>query len=148
MLELNSINVHSNTRHSWHCKSENRLALQVIWEIFLMVQLKDHACFDCEILHSVRGLYDKNSASQYCFTSDVMYKWHKRLVYTHPDFVFPFLINLDDQEPLWLLNVIEDDCYFGLSCAVCKLFFAKITQPFTQKSHECDLKLTKLWNTS
>ena len=38
-----------------------------------------------------------------------------------------------DQEPLWLLNVIEDDCYVGgvhmikLSWAVCKLFFSKIT---------------------
>ena len=84
---------------------------------------------NCEILHSVRGLYDKKSTSWYCFTSDVMYKWYKRLVYTHPDLLtrfckvnlsnaekfglifFPGLINLD-QEPLWLLNVIEDDCYF------------------------------------
>ena len=37
MLELNSINVHSNTRHSQHCKSENRLAVQVILEFFLTV---------------------------------------------------------------------------------------------------------------
>ena len=29
---------------------------------------------NCEILHPVRGLYDKNSASCYYFTSDVMYK--------------------------------------------------------------------------
>ena len=142
MLEHNSVNVHSNTRHSSHYKSENRMAVSVILEIFLTVCIVKY-CFLSEVCR-----YDKNSASQYCFTSDVMYKWHKRLVYTHPDFVFPFLINLDDQEPLWLLIVIEDDCYFGLSCAVCKLFFAKITQPFTQKSHECDLKLTKLWNTS
>ena len=28
----------------------------------------------CEILLSVRGQYDKNGASYYCFTSDVMYK--------------------------------------------------------------------------
>ena len=45
--------------------------------------------FCCEILHSspneVRGLYDKNSASWYYFTSDVMYKKYKRLVYTSPD---------------------------------------------------------------
>ena len=34
-----------------------------------------------------------------------------------------------------------------LSWAVCKLFFSKITQPFPQKSHECALKLTELWNT-
>ena len=58
-----------------------------------------------------------------------MYKKYKRLVYTPPDFVkqtcrkqkirsdlfsknfFPGLIYCH-QEPLWLLNVIEDDCYF------------------------------------
>ena len=44
----------------------------------------------CEILLSVRGLHDKNSASYYCFTSDVMYKWYKRLVYTHPDLLARF----------------------------------------------------------
>ena len=43
-----------------------------------------------EILHSVRGLYDKNSASWYCFTSDVMYKKYKRLVYTPPDLLARF----------------------------------------------------------
>ena len=82
----------------------------------------------CKILLSVRGLLDKNSASYYYFTSNVMYKWYKRLVYTHPDllarfckvnlsnaknlawFFFPGLINLRHaQEPLWLLKVIEDD---------------------------------------
>ena len=40
------------------------------------------------ILH--RGLYDKNSASWYCFTSDVMYKKYKRLVYTSPDLLARF----------------------------------------------------------
>ena len=35
-----------------------------------------------------------------------------------------------------------------LSWAVCKLFFTNITKPFPQKSHECALKLTELWNTS
>ena len=50
-----------------------------------------------EILHSVRGLYDKNSASKYCFTSDVMYKWYKRLVYTHPDLLARFCkVNLSN----------------------------------------------------
>ena len=59
--------------------------------------------------------------------------------------------------------MIEDDCYFlgvhirlstrctiklTLRCTVCKLFFPKITSPFPQKSHECALKLTDLWNTS
>ena len=32
-------------------------------------------CFLSEVCR-----YDKNSASYYCFTSDVMYKWYKRLV--------------------------------------------------------------------
>ena len=45
---------------------------------------------NCEILHSVWGLYDKNSASYYCFTSDVMYEWYKRLVYTHPNLLTGF----------------------------------------------------------
>ena len=40
MLERNSVNVHLNTRHSSHCKSENRLAEQVSLEILLTVQLK------------------------------------------------------------------------------------------------------------
>ena len=37
MLELNSVNVHANTRQSSHCKSENRLVVQVILKIFLTV---------------------------------------------------------------------------------------------------------------
>ena len=88
ILELNCVNVHSDTRHSQHCKIQNRLAVQVILEIFLTVQPKPTRALivlniewkqfvlkNCQILHSVvRGLYDKNSASQYCFTPDVMYK--------------------------------------------------------------------------
>ena len=43
---------------------------------------------------------------------------------------FPGLIIYGGQEPLRLLNVMEDDCYFGgvhmrLSWAVYKLFFSK-----------------------
>ena len=34
MLERNSVNVHSNTRHCQHCKSQNRLAVQMISKIF------------------------------------------------------------------------------------------------------------------
>ena len=75
---------------------------------------------------------------------------------------FPGLIYCD-QEPLWLLNVMEDDCYFlgvhlrlstrckikfTLRWTLWKLFFSKIPYPFLQKSHECALKLTDLWNTS
>ena len=37
MLELNSIYVRSNTRYGSHSKSENRLAIEVILEIFLTV---------------------------------------------------------------------------------------------------------------
>ena len=72
--------------------------------------------------------------SKVCFTSDVMYKEYKRLVYTHPDLLARICkVNLSnakkiglicfaricfrgliycDQEPLWLLSVIEDVCYF------------------------------------
>ena len=79
-------------------------------------------------------------------------KKNKRLVCTHPDLLaricklverkkfglicfpricFPGLIYCD-QEPLWLLNVIEDDCYFlGVHIRLstrCKIFFhSKIT---------------------
>ena len=87
------------------------------WVIFSCILL---VLQNCEILHSVRGLYDKNSASWYYFTSDVMYKKYKRLVYTSPDLLARFCkVNLSnaknsawfvflmycDQEPLWL-------CYF------------------------------------
>ena len=107
--------------------------------------------------YSVQGLYDK----KYCFTSDVMYKKYKRLVYTPSDLLAKICkVNLSnakkcglicfpriyfrgliycDQEPLWLLNVIEDVCYS---------IHSKITYPFPQKSHECALKLTDLWITS
>ena len=38
MLERNSVHVHSNTRHSSRCKTENRLlAVQLILENFLTV---------------------------------------------------------------------------------------------------------------
>ena len=55
----------------------SRKVLNIEWVQFVMQ--------NCEILHSVRGLYDKNSAIWYCFTSDVMYKKYKRLVYKSPD---------------------------------------------------------------
>ena len=118
----------------------------------------------------VRGLYDK----KYCFTSDVMYKKYKRLVYTPSDLLARICkVNLSnakkcglicfpricfrgliyfDQESSWLLNVIEDVCYllgvhiFRLSSR-CKMFHSKIAYPFPPKSHECALKLTDLWIT-
>ena len=52
---------------------------------------------NCEILHSVRGLGDKNSASWYYFNSDVMYKKYNRLVYTSPDLLARFCkVNLSN----------------------------------------------------
>ena len=83
---------------------------------------------NCEILYFVRRLYDKNSASQYSFFSDVVYKKNKRLVCRQPDLLaricklveckkfglicfqricFARLIYCD-QEPSLLLNVTED----------------------------------------
>ena len=70
-----------------------------------------------------------------------MIKAIKRLVYTHPDFLARFCkVNLSnaknrpdfflakliygDQEPLWLLNVIEDDCcFFWCTYVVINSFF-------------------------
>ena len=123
-----------------------------------------------EILHSVRGLYDKNCVSWYCFTSDVMYKKYERLVYTSPDLLARFCkVNLSnakkfglicfpricfpgliycDQEPLWLcyfLGVhirLSTRCKinFTLSLDCLNFFFSKITF-----IHEWALKLTDLW---
>ena len=156
MLKRNSIKVHSNTWPHWQLALETRtgrpngwfgnflngfaksprlVVLNIDWAQFLLriinkkpfmsaISLKN-----CKIPHSVRGLYDK----MYCFTSDVMYKRYKRLVYTPPDFLarickvnlsnakkfglicfpricFRGLTYSSDQEPLWLLNVIEDVC--------------------------------------
>ena len=59
MLELNCVNVHSNTHHRQHCKSQNRLAVQAILEIFSQ-RLKAHACFD-RLEYSF-----KNDSSLFC----------------------------------------------------------------------------------
>ena len=117
----------------------------------------------------------------------MMYKKYKRLVYTSPDLLarfckincklverktfglicfprscFPGLIYCD-QGPLWLLNVIEDDCYFWgvhirlstrckikftLSLDCLQIIFSLKSLRLSLKSHECALKLTDLWNTS
>ena len=51
----------------------------------------------CEKLHFARGLYDKNSASLVLFTSDVMHKKYKKLVYTPPDLLARFCkVNLSN----------------------------------------------------
>ena len=112
-----------------------------------------------------------------------MYKWYKRLVYTYPDLLARFCqVNLSnakkirpdffsrpnqsygDQEPLWLLNVIEDDCHFlGVQMRLstrCKIlftlglfanYFSLKSVSLSLKSHMnvlCVLKLTELWNSS
>ena len=64
------------------------------WVIFSCILL---VLQNCEILHSVRGLHDKNSASWYYFTSDVMYKKYERLVYTSLDLLVRFCkVNLSN----------------------------------------------------
>ena len=102
----------------------------VCFQLFMNIACRSTQNAACikRFLYSV--LYDKNSVSKYCFTSDVMYKKYKRLVYTPPDLLasklvkrkkfdlicFPRICFLGliyrNQEPLCLLNVIEDDCYF------------------------------------
>ena len=87
MLKRNSTNVHSNTLPSSHCKfgacqkwesagrvgdfgnflngftkSPRLIVLNIDWVQFVLK--------NCEVLHSVRGLYD----IKYCFNSDVMYQ--------------------------------------------------------------------------
>ena len=100
----------------------------------------------------------------------MMYKKYKRLVYTSPDLLarfckincklverkklglicfpricFPGLIYCD-QEPLWLLNVIEDDCYFlGVHIRLstrCKIWFTLglFANYFSLKSLSLSLK--------
>ena len=48
--------------------------LNIVWVQFVLK--------NCEILHFVWVLYDKNSPSYYCYTSDVTYKKYEMLVYT------------------------------------------------------------------
>ena len=50
-----------------------RTVLNIEWVQFVLK--------NCEILHFIWGLYDKNSASYYCLASDVMYKKYEMLVY-------------------------------------------------------------------
>ena len=105
MLKSNSVNVHWNTttarsakvRTGWPYIGDfgnffNGLAesLRVLRSIALNIEWVHFELKNCEIQHSVRCLYDKNSASQYCFTLDVMFKWYKRLVYTHTDLLARF----------------------------------------------------------
>ena len=103
-----------------------------------------------------------------------MYKKYKKLVYTPPDLLarickvslsnpkkfgliwFPRIcfrgLIYCDQEPLWLLNMIEDVYYFlGVRVRLStrfKLFHSKITEPFPQIHMNVPFKLTDLWITS
>ena len=119
-------------------KSPRFVVLNIDWVQFVLK--------NCEILHSVRGLY----AKQNCFVSVVMYKTYKRLVYTPPDLLARFCkVNLSnakklgliclpricfpgqiyfDQELLWLLNVIA--IFVGVQIRLStrsKMFHSKIT---------------------
>ena len=126
--------------HSSHCKSENRLAVWVILDFlfFWTVSLKAHACFlNIEwvqfVFVFVRDLYDKNNASLYCFTSDVMYKKCKRLVYTTPDLLARFCkVNLPNaKNSAWF---VIQEFVFQLGLIYCTLgtrgFFSHATRSF------------------
>ena len=146
MLKRNSFKVYSNTRLHWQLALERRTGRpnEWFWKFFLTVSLKAHdwssrtltECNLCWKIVKYRILSEVCMINcTYCFTSDVMYKKYKRLVYTPPDLLarickvnlsnakkfslicfpricFRGLIYSCDQEPLWLLNVIEDVCYF------------------------------------
>ena len=102
------------------------------WVIFSCILL---VLQNCEILHSVRGLYDKNSASWYYFTSAVMYKKYERLVYTSLDLLVRFCkVNLSnakkfglicfpglmycDQKPLWLCHFLGVHIRLSTRCKI------------------------------
>ena len=102
--------IQTNTRHSSHYKNENRMAVKLIVEIFLTVQLKSPRVLPSSLILNECHLYCK--IVKYCFlskicmiktvphssfTSDVMYQWYKRLVYTHPDLLGRFCkVNLSN----------------------------------------------------
>ena len=81
MLKRNSINVHCKfgARQKWEPAGRiddfrnflNDFA-KSLWLIVLNIDWVQFVLKSCEILRSVRGLYDK----KYCFTSDVVYKKH------------------------------------------------------------------------
>ena len=110
MLKRNSINVHCKfgACQKWElagrisdfgnflkrfAKSPQLIVLNIDWVQFVLK--------NCEILHSVRGLYDK----QYCFISDGMHKKYKRLVYTPPDLLARFCkVNLSkSKNSVWFV---------------------------------------------
>ena len=96
MLKRNSINVHCKfgAHQKWElagrigdfgnflngfAQSPQLIVLNIDWVQYLSWKIVKYCIL-------VRGLYDK----QYCFTSDVMYKKYKRLVYTASDLLARF----------------------------------------------------------
>ena len=107
MLKRNSINVHCKfgAHQTWElagrigdfgnfltifAQSPQLIVLNIDWVQYLSWKIVKYCIL-------VRGLYDK----QYCFTSDVMYKKYKRLVYTPPDLLARFCkVNLSKAQTL------------------------------------------------
>ena len=105
MLKRNSFNVHwkFDARQKWEPAGRivdfrNFLnGFAKIPCVLLNIEWMQFVLKSCEILHFVRGLYDKNSASYYCFTSDVMHKKYEMLVYTYPELLARFCwVNLSN----------------------------------------------------
>ena len=96
MLKRNSFKVHSNTRLHWQLALETRTGRpnEWFWKFFWTVSLKAHDWSSwtlnernlCWKIVKYRILSEVCVINfTYCFTSDVMYKKYKRLVYTPPD---------------------------------------------------------------
>ena len=144
MLKRNSIKVHSNTGPHWQLALEMRTGWAYGWFWTVSLKAHDWSSWtltecnlSCKIV-KYRILSEVCMINcTHCFTSPVMYTKYKRLVYTPPDLLARICkVNLSNaknfglicfprvcfrgliycgQEPLWLLNVIEDVCYF-LGC--------------------------------
>ena len=141
--------VYSNTRPHWQLALEMRTSLPYgwFWKFFGTVSLKAHdssswilakcnlSLKNCEIPHSVRGLWCIKSMKGWftCTPPDLLARICKVNLSNAKEFgliCFRGLIYCD-QEPLWLLNVIEDGCcllgvHIRLSTR-CKMFDYKIT---------------------
>ena len=93
MLKSNSINVHCKfgARQMWEPAGRTigdfgnflNVFAKSPWSIALNIDWVEFVLKNCEILHSVRGLYDK----LHCFTSDVMHKKYKQVGLHTPRFV-------------------------------------------------------------
>ena len=54
----------------------------------------------------------------------------------------------DDCQFLGILMRLSTGCEIWFTLGLFANYFCKITYPFPEKSHECAVKLTELWNTS